>query len=118
MKRSIIIAVVLLAAVSGAAAVLANDFNRAALVNNAGVLTSGEMFGVAIGMSEEEAASILSKRLMRLDTYKDDGTCPLPPGYEKVLLFVDLSWRSGNICAGLVKGKVKTLGWRYNLFQM
>jgi hypothetical protein len=96
---------------------LFDDINRAALIDYTGQKSSGSFAGIAIGDPQSSARETLLQRGMTIVHYQDDGSCPIEGQFDDILVFVDLSWRKGNVCIGISQGAVKSIAWRYNFLQ-
>lgn len=94
-----------------------NDLNRVAVFDGSGQISSGKLANIEVGQQQDVASKYLLDRGMISGVYKDDGSCPIQGKFDNILVFVDLSWRKGTICLGVVKSKIATVAWRYNLFQ-
>lgn len=114
--RSAILGGILLVMFGVGFAVLADEYNRAGVLSSRGVSTSGERFGVAIGMDSMQARDVLRRRgLTPVEltlaqschgrTYTSD---------EQVELWYDDTWRRGTICVVSRSSRVTVVSWSYN----
>lgn len=94
-----------------------SDLDRIALIDTHGQKSSGTLAGVRVGQSSQDAVYNLKNLGMRSANYADDGSCPLRGRFDQIIVFIDVSWRKGTICIGIIQGKVSSVAWRYNFFQ-
>lgn len=117
MRKSLIVLFLALLFSVFVAVICMGDINRAALTNFTGQKLSGSFAGINIGDGQELARNKLFKKEMVIVKYVDDGSCPINSAFDKILVFVDVSWRKGTICIGISQGRVKAIAWRYNFMQ-
>jgi hypothetical protein len=96
---------------------LLKDRNWAAIVDPSGQVNSGGFASIQIGDSEEQAREKLVSQGLIEYLLPGDNSCLMRGRFEEMISFTDLSWRRGNICIGLRDGRVKSVAWRYNVFQ-
>jgi hypothetical protein len=117
MRKSLILAV--LAPMAGAAFLMTNEYNRAALFDSSGYVTSGTRFSVQIGQRRDFALSQLgsSRTLVHEETYRGHGCLMREFSDTRTFdIFIDESWRRGSICVISDGQHVLEVAWLYEAF--
>lgn len=111
--KTIILLLVLIAAIAFAGLLASSERNRTALLNQQGFIVSGGKFGVSIGQSTEDAAVILRRSNFQYVDTKNGGYCVHHhyPDDTKVIAFFDGSWRQIAVCIGAKGGRVTSIEW-------
>lgn len=87
-------------------------------ISGEGLVTSGELLGVGIGTTEQQATEAMVMQGLARAGVERGGTCLSPKGFraDYTIQFVDFSWRRGTVCLGVTRGRVTQIGWLYNIF--
>lgn len=88
-----------------------------ATIDGQGVISRGQKLGVRIGDSVPVAVKTLKGEGLVMGGTVRGGSCLSPETFEAnyTVQLVDLSWRKGTVCLGVMQGRVSHIGWLYNL---
>jgi len=91
------------------------DRTYSVFFESAGYVERGEKFGVAIGMSPEDAeAVLLSNGLTIGSNWRNRCGGREAEAAETMKLYLDMSWRHGAVCTFVAEGSVRAVAWAFN----
>ena len=97
-----------------------SEVNRLAFFKSSGSISSGNILGVSIGDTDEQAGSELEKRGFRLAPLAESRTClgEVAKMGGAASLYLDRSWRNGAVCLFQKDGYIYRVKWGFSIFSL